>query len=60
MCFKRPGRGVAAAVVANLVKIHLAQLRNLISETAVDLGGTGWDEDFGWGLINASTLLAAV
>lgn len=57
---------VAAGIIAAFrqkvgpAKLTPFELRNLISKAAVDLGGTGWDPDFGWGLVDASSLLARV
>jgi hypothetical protein len=37
-----------------------AELRALLSKTAEDLGGTGFDHDFGWGVIDAQRLAATL
>jgi hypothetical protein len=37
-----------------------AELRALLFKTAEDLGGTGFDHDFGWGVIDGTTLAAAL
>jgi peptidoglycan hydrolase-like protein with peptidoglycan-binding domain len=36
------------------------QLRALIQKTAIDLGGVGFDNDHGWGVIDTTALLAAL
>ena len=57
---------VAAGVVAAVRSVHSPatlppqQLRALIQKTAVDLGGVGFDNDHGWGVINTTALLAAL
>src|SRR4029450_6760279 len=37
-----------------------AELRALLFKTAQDLGGTGFDNDFGWGVIDGTALAAAL
>jgi subtilisin family serine protease len=55
---------VAAGVVAAIrtkvpsTKLSPAQLRALLFKTAQDLGGVGFDYDFGWGAIDPAALLA--
>jgi subtilisin family serine protease len=57
---------VAAGVVAAVRTRHSAsqlspaELRTLIAKTAVDLGGTGFDNDFGWGALDGTALVAAL
>ena len=57
---------VAAGVVAAVRSVHSPttlppqQLRALIQKTAVDLGGVGFDNDHGWGVIDTAALLAAL
>jgi subtilisin family serine protease len=57
---------VAAGVVAAIRAKHgrdvlaPAQLRTLISKTAIDLSGVGFDYDHGWGAISPAALLAAL
>jgi subtilisin family serine protease len=41
-------------------KLPPAQLRTLLYKTAVDLGGTGFDYDYGWGVPDPSAFVAAV
>lgn len=57
---------VAAGVVA-AIRTHFpssllspAELRTLVAKTATDLGGTGFDNDFGWGALDATALVAAL
>jgi subtilisin family serine protease len=57
---------VAAGVVAAVREkypssvLSPAELRALLFKTAEDLGGTGFDHDFGWGVIDAQRLAAAL
>jgi hypothetical protein len=37
-----------------------AELRALLFKTAQDLGGTGFDHDFGWGVIDGTALTASL
>jgi subtilisin family serine protease len=41
-------------------KLAPAQLRALLYKTAVDLGGTGYDYDYGWGVPDPSAFVSAV
>jgi subtilisin family serine protease len=54
--------GVVAAVRSRYPTSRLSpsQLRALIFKTAEDLSGLGWDDDHGWGAINASALVDAL
>jgi subtilisin family serine protease len=57
---------VAAGVVAAIRTKHKhstlppAQLRTLIAKTATELGGIGFDYDYGWGALSPQALLAAL
>jgi subtilisin family serine protease len=57
---------VAAGVVAAVREqypasvLSPAELRALLAKTAEDLGGTGFDHDFGWGVIDGRALAAAL
>jgi subtilisin family serine protease len=57
---------VAAGVVAALrtkyppAKVSPAEMRSLIYKTADDLGGAGYDHNYGWGAIDPVPLAAAV
>jgi hypothetical protein len=35
------------------------QVQQLIEDTATDRGPAGWDQDYGWGLIDAAAALEA-
>jgi serine protease len=52
--------GVAALLISNVAPQvpTVAQVRTAIEQTATDLGDTGWDQYFGWGLVNAQSALA--
>lgn len=57
---------VAAGVVA-AIRTHFpssllspAELRTLVAKTATDLGGTGFDNNFGWGALDGTALVAAL
>jgi hypothetical protein len=43
-----------------LAQLSPAELRALLFKTAEDLGGTGFDHDFGWGVIDGAALAAAL
>jgi subtilisin family serine protease len=57
---------VAAGVVAAVREkypssvLSPAELRALLRKTALDLGGTGFDHDFGWGVVDGVALTAAL
>jgi subtilisin family serine protease len=57
---------VAAGVIAAIrtkypsTKLSPLQLRSLISKTAEDLGGVGFDLNHGWGLLDVGALLRAL
>jgi len=48
--------GLAALLISHGVT-GPDNVRKAIQQTAVDLGPTGWDEQYGWGLIDAATAL---
>lgn len=52
--------GVVAAVRTkySFAALRPSQLRALIFKSAVDLGGTGYDYDHGWGVIDPGALMA--
>jgi hypothetical protein len=64
------GTSAACPVVAGAVaavrskypsaRVSPAQLRSLVYKTADDLGGTGYDPDFGWGAIGPRPLAEAL
>jgi serine protease len=49
--------GAAALVIANGNATTPAQVQQALQETATDLGSNGWDNTYGWGLINAYAAL---
>lgn len=51
-----------AAMVASVGGLTMTplQIRNILESTALDIGAPGWDEYFGWGLVDASAALVAV
>ncbi len=50
--------GVAALVLANGNATTPNEVRSALQESADDLGETGFDETYGWGLVNAAAALA--
>jgi subtilisin family serine protease len=54
--------GVVAAVRTKfpVAKLSPAQLRSLIFRTTKDMGGLGFDYDYGWGVIEPALLLGAL
>ena len=50
--------GVAALIFAHEPGITAAQVRSRLRDWAVDLGAPGWDQEFGYGLVNARNSLA--
>jgi serine protease len=61
------GTSQAAPFVSGLAAIFRSiapsftpdQVQALIQDTATDLGPAGWDQDYGWGRINAAAALSA-
>ncbi|HUT85004.1 MAG TPA: S8 family peptidase [Thermodesulfobacteriota bacterium] len=49
--------GVAALIISLHPTYTPAQVRNALQSSAQDLGATGWDSSFGWGLIDANASL---
>ncbi|MGL4185989.1 MAG: S8 family serine peptidase, partial [Thiotrichaceae bacterium] len=48
----------ATGVIALLLSVKRNGFRpNLLNDTAIDLGKSGWDEDYGYGLISADRAL---
>ena len=48
----------ATGVIALLLSVKRNSFRpNLLNDTAIDLGKSGWDEDYGYGLISAERAL---
>ncbi len=50
--------GVAALLVSRGI-VGPDAIRNRLRDTAVDLGSTGWDQYFGYGLVNAAAAVGA-
>jgi serine protease len=51
--------GVAALILARQPSWTSEQVRQALQTTAIDLGTAGWDEMYGWGLLNAPAAVAA-
>lgn len=51
--------GVAALVISANPYLSNSQVRSLLQDTAEDLGPTGWDAGYGYGLIDAQAAVAA-
>ncbi len=49
--------GVAALVWSNCPELTNQQVRDRMNDTADDLGTMGWDEEYGWGIVDASAAL---
>lgn len=49
--------GVAALVLSENAALTRTQVQQILYESATDYGDTGWDEDFGHGLVNAHKAL---
>ena len=53
--------GVAALVLARGGgNLSVIQAREILESTAIDLGPSGWDEQYGWGVVNPFAALLAV
>lgn len=52
--------GVAALVLSENPSLAPAQVESILFETADDAGDPGYDETFGWGLVNAASALNGV
>lgn len=50
--------GVAALIISTGVAGTPAEVREVLQSTAKDLGASGWDPDFGWGLVDALAALS--
>ncbi len=49
--------GVAALLVANGVATNPEDVRQALRDTAADKGPSGWDEEYGWGRVDAYAAL---
>lgn len=52
--------GLAALVWSVVPTLTHDEVQNVIEQTADDLGPAGWDQNYGWGRINAYTTLTSV
>ena len=50
--------GVAALVFAANPSLTPAEVKTILYETATDLGDSGWDRTYGWGLVNAAAAVS--
>lgn len=49
--------GVAALLVANGVATSPDEVREVLQSTALDIGDSGWDPAYGWGIVDAYAAL---
>jgi thermitase len=52
--------GVCALLRSADPDITVAEVTEILSETADDLGPPGWDQEFGWGIVDAGKAVARV
>ncbi len=52
--------GVVALMIAKNPALTVAEVKNILYSTATNLGGSGRNNYYGWGLINAEAALSAV
>ncbi|MEA1979787.1 MAG: S8 family serine peptidase [candidate division Zixibacteria bacterium] len=52
--------GVAAGIIALDGSLTPAEVQTILQNSAVDLGSTGWDEEYGWGMLDAYAAYQAV
>ncbi|HOU12327.1 MAG TPA: S8 family serine peptidase [Anaerolineae bacterium] len=52
--------GLAALIWSMNPALTPDEVQSLVQQTAEDLGTAGWDQDYGWGRINAYTALATL
>ncbi len=48
--------GVAALMWSRCPSLTNRRIRDLLMESAIDLGTPGWDEYYGWGMVNAEVV----
>ena len=51
--------GLAALILSHLGGLAPSDVRRIIEKTADDIGSSGWDQETGWGRINAYSALTA-
>ena len=51
--------GLAALILSHLGGLAPSDVRRIIEKTADDIGNSGWDQETGWGRINAYNALTA-
>lgn len=51
--------GLAGLIKHVNMDLTNADIRNIINSTAIDFGNTGWDTNFGYGMINAGAAIQA-
>lgn len=51
--------GLAALILSRLGGLAPSDVRRIIERTAEDIGSSGWDQETGWGRINAYSALTA-
>jgi len=51
--------GLAALIFSHLAGLAPSDVKLIIERTAVDIGSSGWDEETGWGRIDAYSALTA-
>ncbi|MBI1910076.1 MAG: S8 family serine peptidase [Deltaproteobacteria bacterium] len=52
--------GVAAMMLSKNPALNKTQVKDILTQTAFDLGSVGRDNYYGWGLVNAGAALSAV
>jgi subtilisin family serine protease len=50
--------GVAALVISANQALTATEIQNVLTQTAVDRGTAGWDQEYGWGRVNADAAVA--
>ena len=52
--------GVCSLILSADPSLSPAEVRNILHNTAIDLGSSGWDKYYGWGEVDARAAVAAV
>jgi subtilisin family serine protease len=50
--------GVAALVISANEALTASEIQDVLTQTAVDRGAAGWDQEYGWGRVNADAAVA--